>query len=386
MIKLFKNGLRSAFFAALMMTGSAALADSAPPLVWMHDINDRVEKQRIKDYGVGPYADATSRLETELQAAIPLNRLQAARDLMAKMVVDPNKADRTAEGERILGKDHRVISLQKTPRDVWDMYLDTPDGKLAAAGASLRIRIENGVAKINFKPPGAQRFTDGMAIRVETGINIKQLEGGKLPAKLVTFLENTRLRDNPLREIPKLFPGMKAREFFNLQLEIKQQRNIYEVQQLQGGQWVKVGEGTIDDVTARDPAGQHSTRFGRVEFEGEHLSLQLSANQQAALNASAWKGPHQSSDTTNQAFTESDDVKHIRDLASRISKYLDVKPAGMSKYAQGRQELGAKGVTFNSNRTLFKGLRASSKPAAARQRAAKPKAPRAARPVRSARK
>jgi len=385
-IKLFKNGIRSAFIAALMMTGSAALADSAPPMVWQHPINDRVEKQRIKDYGVGPYADSDSRLETELQAAIPLNRLQAARDLMAKMVVDPAKADRTAEGERVLGKDHRIINLNLKPRDVWDMYLDTPDGKLAAAGASLRIRIENGIAKINFKPPGAQRFSDGMAIRVETGIKIKQLEGGKLPAKLVSFLENTRLIDNPLREIPKLFPGMKARDFFNLQLEIKQQRNVYEVQQMQGGQWVRIGEGTIDDVTARDPSGKHVTRFGRVEFEGDHLSAQLSAAQQAALANSTWKGPHRSSDTTNKAFTESDDVKHIRNLAARISTYLDVKPAGMSKYAQGRQELGAQGVKFTSNRTLFKGLRASSKPAAARQHAPKPKPRATARNVRSARK
>ncbi|MBT8494914.1 MAG: CYTH domain-containing protein, partial [Deltaproteobacteria bacterium] len=304
--KLFKNGIRSALFAALVMTGGTALADSAPPLVWMHDINDRVEKQRIQKYGVGPYADATSRLETELQASIDLKKLPAARKLMAKVVKDNRAA------ARVFGKGHRVVQLSKAPRDVWDMYVDTKDGKLAAKGASLRIRIENGIAKINFKPPGAQRFSDGMAIRVESGINIRQLKNGKLDARLIKFLENTRLRDNPLREIPKLFPGMKARNFFNLQLEIKQKRNIYEVQQKQGSQWVKVSEVTLDNVVARDPAKKHSVNFGRVELEGEHLSLQLSANQQAALNGSTWRGPHKSSDTTNKAFTESDDVKHIR--------------------------------------------------------------------------
>ena len=36
-------------------------------MVW-HNITDRFEKQHMKQYAVRPYADATTRLKTELKA------------------------------------------------------------------------------------------------------------------------------------------------------------------------------------------------------------------------------------------------------------------------------------------------------------------------------
>jgi hypothetical protein len=360
---------RLSILAALLLATSVAppvvFADgAAPPLVWRHPITNRLEKERINQYGVGPYADAQSRLETELQANIPLRRLPQARRMMDGLVKSQKQA------EQVFGQGYRVMRLNKKPRDVWDLYLDSADGKLAQSGASLRIRIENGIAQINFKPPGGQRFPSGMAYRTENGINIQVGNNGRISSANLAFFENTRLRDNPLREIPRLFPGMKARDFLNLQLEVKQQRAIYEVQKAEGQSWVKAGEITLDRVVGREPGkGGAQVSFGRVELEGEHLALQLTAAQQQAQAASPWQGPHTARDTTNPAFTESSDVKNINRMAEALAKFLKVTPAGKSKYGESRELLAKKGVTFGNKRSLVQALRGQNQAQTSRRSA-----------------
>ena len=88
----------------------SAVADgNPPPLVWRHPISNRLEKERIERYGVGPFADGQSRLETELQATIPLDKLVATRALVDRLVADPRAA------QKVFGKDYRVVVPQVPP-------------------------------------------------------------------------------------------------------------------------------------------------------------------------------------------------------------------------------------------------------------------------------
>src|SRR5690606_17386934 len=169
-----RNGTRGALLAALAFAAlsvdvrpALAQSQSGPPMVWRHDISRRVEKDRIKKYGVGPYADGQTRLETELRADIDLKRLDEAKAMMNKLASSQKAA------EKVFGKRRSVVALSVKPRTVWDLYIDTRDGRLAESGASLRIRIENGTAQINYKPPGGQYFVEGGKIGLEAGITVK---------------------------------------------------------------------------------------------------------------------------------------------------------------------------------------------------------------------
>jgi hypothetical protein len=329
---------------------------AAPPMVWRHAISEKTEKSRIARYGVGPYADGQTRLETELRAELPLDQVDAARDMMDALAADQGAA------EKIFGADHKVVAMAKKPRKVWDLYLDTTDGKLAAANAGLRIRIENGTAQVNYKPPGGQFFVEGMKIGLEAGITIAADKTGKLPNKVIGFFRNTKLVDNPLRELMAQFPGLQVEDFFFLQLETRQTRKVYEVQELEGTQYVKKSEITVDRVTSRDPKNKTTkVEYGRVELEGDHVSAgQLNARQQAALASSTWKGPHKAADALDPQFANSDDVVKIRGYAKGLLGYLS--PLGVtavkgSKYVTSRELLGKLGVAFDRGKLMIKGLR-----------------------------
>lgn len=389
MTSLLMKRTRTAVITLLQATLSVALlakdarADGqGPPMVWRHDISDRVEKSRVAKYGVGPYADAQTRLETELRTDIDLARLPEAKAAMDRLVGDP------AAAANVFGKNHRVVAMAKKPRKVWDLYLDTTDGRLAASGASLRIRIENGTAQINYKPPTGNYFDDGMKIGMEAGITLQaDKKTGKLPNQTIEFFKNSRLVDNPLREMKKQFPDLNLEDFFFLQLENKQDRQMYAVEELDGaGQWVKKSEISVDLVVGRDPKNRATqVRYGRVELEGDHVSAgQLNARQRAALAGSDWKGPHKANDTRDPRFAASDEVTKIRGYGVALQGYLGVKPSKGSKYVRSRELLAAKGVSFDRGKLMVKGIyrtRAKNgKPVRVSQRRA------AARPIKSARR
>lgn len=361
MTKILTNRTRTvgikllfATLAVAVLTPDAGADGGGPPMVWRHDISDRVEKGRVAKYGVGPYADAQTRLETELRTDIDLARLPEAKAAMDRLVADQTMA------EQVFGKKHRVLAMAKKPRKVWDLYLDTTDGRLAASGASLRIRIENGTAQINYKPPTGNYFDDGMKIGMEAGITLQaDKRTGKLPKSTIDFFKNSRLVDNPMREIQKQFPDLALEDFFFLQLENKQDRQMYEVQQLDGsGQWVKRSEISVDLVVGRDPRKRATqVRYGRVELEGDHVSAgQLNARQQAALQGSDWKGPHKANDTNDPRFAASKEVTKIRGYGVALQKYLEVKAVKGSKYVRSRELLAAKGVRFDRGKLMVKGL------------------------------
>ncbi len=389
MTALLTKRTHTAVLELLFATLSVALvatevrADGkGPPMVWRHDISDRVEKSRVAKYGVGPYADAQTRLETELRTDIDLARLPEAKAAMDRLVADP------AAAAKVFGKSHRVVAMAKRPRKVWDLYLDTTDGRLAASGASLRIRIENGTAQINYKPPTGNYFSDGMKIGMEAGITLQaDKRTGKLPNKTIAFFQNSRLIDNPLREMRKQFPDLELQDFFFLQLENKQDRQMYAVEELDGaGQWVKKSEISVDLVVGRDPRNRATrVRYGRVELEGDHVSAgQLNARQQAALAGSDWKGPHEANDTKDPRFAASDEVTKIRGYGVALQGYLNVTPSKGSKYVRSRELLAAKGVKFDRGKLMVKGLyrtRArNGKPVRVSQRRI------AARPIKGARR
>ena len=343
--------------AAGVANAGTAADEEVVGMVWRHSITKRTEKSRIKKYGVGPYADGQSRLETELRAAIDLKELATARAQMDSLVANQSAA------EAVFGKGTRVLKMAKRPRKVWDIYLDTHDGKLAANNAALRIRIENGTAQLNYKPPGGEFLPEGLKIGVETGITLNaDPVTGQLPESVVSFFKNTRLVDNPLREIRKQFPGLQIEDFFFEQLQVKQNRTMYEVQELQqDGSWQKKSEISVDRVNARDPSNTFRTVYGRVELEGDHVSAgALSASQLAVAS----NRPHRARDTKNKAFAASADVVKIRAYVAALTKFLKVTPVTDSKYVHSRARLAAKGARFDTGRHMIKNAKPARKPRA----------------------
>lgn len=327
-------------------TAGSAMADSKamPAMIWAGSPSIKVEKSRMKEFGLPAYYTPASRLETEMRADLDLKQLPAAEKMMDALVADDAKT------QALLGPKTKLVKLSKKPRDVWDVYLDTKDGALAKQKGSLRIRIENGTAKINYKPPGGTFFQEGLKIGVEAGINVNaDMQSGELQGKLIAFLENPKLQDNPLREIAKQFPGMTARDFLYRQIEVKQQRSIYEVQVEENGMYVRKAEMSLDHVQARDPEN-HSVveTFAKMELEGDHMGAAPSAAQLAAMQANPWKGPHKAVDASNKDFAESADVTEIRHFAKSITTYLGAKPTRDSKYVSGRAKLQARGVTIGN--------------------------------------
>jgi hypothetical protein len=303
----------------------------------------------MRQYGVGPYADSTTRLETELQASIDLERLPQAIANMDRLAND------RAAAQRVFGEQYRVVKLDKPPRNVWDQYVDAPDGAFANTSAGLRFRTENGVTQINFKPPGGRRYPNGMAHRVEGGIRIQasELNGVRPSERLLAFFRNSRLVDNPLREFARLYPGRRLEDFFNGAVDARQRRQMYEVQRLDQGQWMKVSEISLDHVTGRDPSNHSLTEeMGRVELEGDHVSLQLTPQQQAALANAPDPRPHRAADAADANFAAQPDVIEIHRLSDALSAYLDVRPSGMSKFAELRQRLIAKAARLGISTPL----------------------------------
>ena len=80
--------------------------------------------------------------------------------------------------------------------------------------------------------------------------------------------------------------------------------------------------------------------FGRVELEGDHITLTPTAEQAARAAASTWRGPHRASDTHNPALVESPEVREVHRMSEALSAHLQVRPAGISKYAEARARLG----------------------------------------------
>lgn len=355
--------IRQALVAALVFTfvptaavdAQAGSDDDIVDMVWRHSISKRVRVSRVKKYGVGPIgangikADGQSRLETELRAAISLRRLPQARARMDALAANP------AEAAKVFGANTRVQKLQMRPRKVWDIYLDTPDGQLAANNAALRIRIENGTAQVNYKPPGGKFLPEGLKVGVENGITLNADPAtGQLPESVVAFFKNTRLVDNPLREIRKQFPGMQIEDFFFEQLQVKQNRQIYVIQEFNpdSGAWQKKSEISVDRVMARDPSNTFRTVFGRVELEGDHVAAgNLTPSQQARMQ----NRPHRARDAHNKHFLRTADVKKVRGYVDAIVKYLEVTPVKESKYVFSRGGLAAKGATFDNGRYMIKG-------------------------------
>jgi hypothetical protein len=328
---------------------------AAPTLVWRHAITDRVEKSRIKQYGVGPYADGQGRLETEDRGNLPLDQVDNARAAMDKLAADPKAT------EKVFGPGTRLTGVSKPPRKVLDIYLDTTDGQLAKKFASLRIRIENGIAQVNYKPPGGLYFKDGMKVGLESGLTVAaDQKTGKLPAALGKYFLNTRLVDNPLGEIMKQFPGLKATDFMFVQLEVSQNRKIYDLEELEGGQYVKKAEMTVDKVTAYDPSNHKNfVEYGRAEIEGDHVSAgALSASQQMAIANSTFKGPLRAKHQQHPGFAYSPDVTKVRAFSNAFASYLGtygfVKNQ-RSKYVTSRALLEQKGVRFDRAKLLLQG-------------------------------
>jgi hypothetical protein len=211
---------------------------------------------------------------------------------------------------------------------------DTTGRSPGGQRASLRIRTRTALRRST--TAADRQLPDGMKI----GWRLASAGGRQdpqLPKSTIDFFKNTRLVDNPLREIQKQFPDLNLEDFFFLQLENKQDRQMYEVQELDGaGQWVKKSEISVDLVVGRDPRNKKTeVRYGRVELEGDHVSAgQLNARQQAALAGSDWKGPHKANDTRDPRFAASSEVTKIRGYGVALQSYRPSRRRARSPPAQ----------------------------------------------------
>ena len=336
-----------------LLLGSAGLAAAGnKAMVYIHNYSaqERMDLlpggQNVFDLNVETMSsgrvitktDAESRFEAELQGRARDEAHHLAN--IAKM--DALAADPSA-AQKLLGAGYGVVKANKPPRNVWDIYLDTPDGKLAGSNASLRIRIENGFATLNYKPGTRVDFDNGMVHRIEYGIKLgpNAFNDDFVPSEgLLKFLAMER-PDNPLREIMKQYPGVKLRDFFHLSAALKQVRAMYDVQ-LNG---TKHGEFSVDKVSYADPTGlKQSTlptltpkgTFFRVEMEGEHVGSNPTA-QQLAASAVA---PHDAKDTLDPDNDNNPDIIELHRLADIFSTHLGTTVAGSAKITEARTRLG----------------------------------------------
>lgn len=332
-------------------------AQDVPGHVWVPNYSAGQERARIKsgalpttklqrangkgDRTILDTRGAETRLETELQTNVDLADVPKVEASLAELVNDKAKA------EALLGKGYEVVRVEKEPRNMADPYYDTADLKIAKSGGSLRIRIMNGVAVVNFKPPTAERFTNGVAHRIEAGIPVTLDGSGNLSEATIKFLENPRLKDNPLREWNKFYPGVKLRSVLaNQVLALSQKRAIFEV--LHEG--VKVNELTVDKVTSTLKVTGAQKEFGSFEGEGDHLNLVPTQAQLNHAQGTSWKGPHRGVDSLNEALAgnqatrkpgelgadASPDVAQVHHVANTLMTRFGgmAKPAGMNKYVR----------------------------------------------------
>jgi hypothetical protein len=281
--------------------------------------------------------DAESRFEAELQG-----RAKDEQHHQANIAKMDALAANPAGAEALLGKGYAIEKANKPPRNVWDIYLDTTDGKLAGSNASLRIRIENGFATLNYKPHTRVDYDNGMVHRIEYGIKLGANafdDNFKPSAGLLKFLAMNRA-DNPLRELLQHYPGAKLEDFFNVSAALKQVRSMYDVK-LTG---TKHGEFSVDKVGFADPAGlKHSQLatlvpagfFYRVEMEGDHVG----ANPTAAQMAASAVAPHDAKDTVDPDNDNNKDIIELHRLADIFTTHLGTTPAGSAKITEARQRL-----------------------------------------------
>jgi len=337
----------------LLLGGVGIAAAGSKDMVYIHNYTaaDTAERfpggQNIYDLNVVkmpsgrliPKPDAETRLEAELQAK--------SRDL-AHHEANVAKMDKLAASDaaaaKTFGPGYSIQKTNKTPRLVWDIYVDTPDGKLAGSAAAIRLRIENGFATLNYKPGTRADYDNGMAHRVEAGIKLgaDAFDDNFQPSKkLIAFLSNPNLADNPLRELLKAYPGTKIEDFFHPSAAIKQTRAMYDLVL----QTTKHGEISVDAVHYADPATVKASNlasikaagtFYRVELEGDHVG----SNPTAAQIANSAKAPHDAVDSLDPDNEKNPDIIELHRLADALNGHLGTTAAGMAKVTEARIALG----------------------------------------------
>lgn len=345
------------------------------------------------------YPFAESRLEAELQGRFADE--QSWRDAITIMdgiaVTAQDHMDVSSGGKastdykarqraaaKTFGKGHELIRVKETGAmgawEVADLYVDDDAGTLARSKAAIRIRVANGVAMLNFKPPTRLRFDNGVAHGVENGFDVRGVTMRTDGDKMVVDISDDALRFlasnsglNPLRELPRIYPDMFPRtgpkgrataadkevwranlkKLFTPRVAIKQDRVKYEI--LEHG--VKMNEITLDRVIAKNAQKLSAKEFVdyRAEAEGDHVTLAMLQGLQANPNARGGRTIMHPAVITHHPsitrFTESgrptiegvgaQEIPQIHAVAETLQRILPkLTPAGVSKYVGAGQALG----------------------------------------------
>ncbi len=358
-----------------LLLGAAGIADaSSKDMLYIHNFSAQetsalmqggqnvfdLHTEKLPSGRVILKAGAETRFEAELQGRLrDLAHHTATVEALDKLAKDPKAA------EKLLGKGYTVVRLNKPPRNVWDLYFDSPDGILAGSNASMRVRTEGGFSALNYKPGSRVDFENGMTHRIEAGINIKELVNNKPSAAQLKLFGDAKLAYNPLREFAKQYPGRTVADIFEPSVDIKQVRTMFEIQK----NGVRHGEISVDIVNFRDPLDHAKTgTIYRVEMEGDHLN----ANPTAAQLAKSAKAPHDATDTLDPDNDKNPDLIELHRLNDILIAHLDVKAAGMAKVTEARSVIG-KPIAKTSSQagTLRKSL-ASNAATVLKQQSGKP--------------
>jgi hypothetical protein len=354
-----RHALARVLFALIATALSVPVqAQEIPGHIWVPPYSAKQERDRIKS-GALPTTQmqraggkppktildtrgTETRLETELQSTVEIPDVPEIEKMLDAFTRDKKLTAET------FGKGYEMVRVEKEPRKMADPYFDSKGFDLALSGGSLRIRIMNGIAVVNFKPPTAVRFKNGVAHRIEAGVPVTLDKEGRLSEATIKFLLNPRLLDNPLREWKKFYPNVDLRQVLTSRpvVEIKQKRAIYEV--MKDG--TKVNELSADMVYATLVKTQSEKSFGSLEGEGDHLNLVPTKQQLAHAASRSWKGPHRGTDTWNEALAgsaanrpadqigkdASPDVAQVHMVADTLLRLAGGKarPAGLNKYVR----------------------------------------------------
>ncbi|MEK6706838.1 MAG: hypothetical protein AABZ06_13730 [Bdellovibrionota bacterium] len=244
------------------------------------DLGYVITRNMIFKYpGLKEYGQIRSRLESEGKYQIPLEEMLRIKQRLLDLSQKPGEVTRILGADwslelqtRYLKKDkNNKLILDKDGNPIPDPMVDTyyDNSKLEAAKNDMALRYRwtegNATGSWNFKPGLTSVSTDGIADRIEFGVDTIDDK----PETIKKFADSVDPL-NPFKLIRKIAPGSTPSEFFNPAVKITDTRFKYKLRNKTG----LVIEVSLDDVTAESLIGEkRSIRYGQVEMDIDHLAV-----------------------------------------------------------------------------------------------------------------
>ena len=260
--------------------------------------------------------DSRSEFEAHEEIIGGDKELRAVRQALKELAGDE------ALAKKVLGSKWRITP--KANYQMSDSYMDNKKRVLADKDAGLRHRIVNktGLGQINYKPPGGTYFgPKGKHLllgRVELALPL----GPNFTTEMLPQVAASKSRFNPVRSL------RNAGSYLDPSIGVDQDRDKFNLENFEGGQWNPLIELSGDKVMGRDLRGEVK---GTVEFPFFEADLDHPGNQGGVvLTGIPWKAPHKPADL--EAFREQIEkdpyIKMTLEVLPRLKAHL-MKRAGV---------------------------------------------------------